>query len=443
MKKLIKISILVMSMISLVGCMEKFSVIELPQSFKDEGKQIEIRIMTRMSGESRRAKIYNQVLREFEQRYPNVKIIDESVESEKEYNNKIKMSIATGEVPHIFNIQGVEHLGEYIENGLIMDIEPVLKRNYTWGMGFIPEVLDYYRVSGQEGIYGVPMEMGLVGIYYNEELFERAGVDEFPDTWEAFNDAIDQFKTVGITPLAVGAKSTYMVTHLHNNIFYKWLGIDSARALGERELSWMDEEVVRTLGFVNDVDEKGALFPDVELMNDEMAMSAFSNGNVAMFIAGPWAIGQFVNLPIAEQIRFAKFPYFQEKPEYKNHDMYAISAYMINGNLAGLEKTYTIELVKELTSQKVAQRFAEEAQFLMPRKDYDADPDIVTELLTQNIELSKTSEQIACDLFDFEPLPFMQDHIRNSIIGMFMGNTPIDAAREIQQGIQKGEGLRE
>ena len=114
---------------------------------------------------------------------------------------------------NIFRIQGVANLGKYIDEGYILNVEPYIKEDATWGGGFTEGALEYYRVPGKDGIYGVPCESGLIGIYYNERIFKEAGLENFPETWNEFKDAISgPKKAVDETKEAVKKATTIDVT---------------------------------------------------------------------------------------------------------------------------------------------------------------------------------------------------------------------------------------
>lgn len=408
---------------------------------KDKDK-VEIRMLTRMAGTTTQVGIYQDIIKEFEEKYSDVKVVDESQGDESAFNNKLKTDLASGTLPNIFRVQGVANLGEYIESNLIMDIDPIIKEDPDWGDGFTDGALKYYQVPGHDGTYAVPMESGLIGVYYNEVLFEEAGIDKFPETWSELLSAIEKIKEIDKTPIALGAKSTYMAGHLHDQIFYKWMGTEAAKELGARDLSWTDEGVVETLNYVKELNDLGAFGKDSAGISDDIVLTDFLQGKAAMIITGPWNIGKFMDeseTEFSESIKVAKFPYFDEKPEFENEDMQVLSPYMINGELEGKEKEYTIELVKMLTSADAAKRFAEEAEFLIPRSDIEIDESKVSSLFMKNIELGSTSSGIAVDVFDFDPLPSMQDRTRNSIVSMFTGATPEEAAKEIQEEIDQAK----
>jgi len=403
-------------------------------------QDIEISLLTRMAGTTVQVDIFKDILEEFEEKYPEVEIKDLSQGDESSFNNILKTNIASGTVPNILRIQGVANLGNYIENEVIMNVEPVFEANPDWSNGFTEGAVKYYQVPGYEGTYGIPMESGLIGVFYNDSILKDAGVESFPETWSELKTAVEKINEIGVTPIALGGKTNYMVGHLHNQIFYKWLGVDAAKDLGAREMKWTDPEVIETLAYVKELYEIDAFSPGVAGLSDDIVTNDFLNGKAAMIITGPWNISRFSDpeeTEYVDQIKLAKFPYFEEKPEYKNHDMQVISPYMLSGKLEGREKELTIELVKMLTSAEAAKRFAEEAQFIVPRSDIDIDESEVSRLFKTELELSGTSEGIAVDVFDYDPLSSMQDRTRNSLVGMFIGNTPEEAAAEIQAEIDE------
>ena len=400
-----------------------------------DGEKVTIRLLTRMAGTTTQVNIYNDIINEFKEKHPDVTIVDDSQSDESAFNNILSTDIASGTMANIFRIQGVANLSEYIDNGMILNLQPYLDEDKEWGGGFTEGSLAYYQVPGQEGTYAVPMESGLIGVYYNEDLFKAAGVDKFPETWTEFTDAITKLKDSGVIPIAMGAQSTYMAGHLHDQIFYKWLGTEAAKLLGTREKKWTDSDVVETLQKEKDLIDLGAFDASAAGITDDIAMTQFQQGEAAMVITGPWNIGTFTDkekTPVADSIKVAKFPYFEEKEEFKNEDMQTLSPYMVSGKLQGKELDLTIELLKMLTNKDAAKRYAEEAAFLIPRTDIDLDESKCSPLFVENVKLGGTSTGIGVDIFDFDPLTSMQDRTRNSIVSMFTGATAEAAAQEIQ-----------
>jgi raffinose/stachyose/melibiose transport system substrate-binding protein len=428
----------VLSLSMLTACGSKTDSVS-----KESGdEKVTIRLLTRMAGTSTQVGIYNDIINEFKSKHPEVTIIDDSQGDESAFNNILTTDIASGTMANIFRIQGVANLSDYIDNGLLLNLQPYLDADKEWSGGFTEGSLSYYQVPGHEGTYAIPMESGLIGVYYNEMLFKKAGIEKFPETWEQLLDAIAKLKENGIIPIAMGAQSTYMAGHLHDQIFYKWMGTEAAKLLGNREMKWTDEGVVKTLQFEKDLIDAGAFDPSAAGITDNIALTQFQQGEAAMVITGPWNISTFTDksaTPVSDNIKVAKFPFFEEKPEFKNQDMQILSPYMVSGKLEGKELDLTIELLKMLTGKEAAKRFAEEAAFLIPRTDLDLDKSKCTDLFIQNVEIGGTSEGIGVDVFDFDPLTSMQDRTRNSIVSLFTGASAQDAAAVIQAEIDNAK----
>ena len=45
-------------------------------------------------------------------------------------------------------------------------------------------------------------------MFWNEQLFRKAGIEAFPQTWEEFWDCCDKLQNSGITPLALHTEGT-------------------------------------------------------------------------------------------------------------------------------------------------------------------------------------------------------------------------------------------
>lgn len=426
--------------VGMIGCANQNAPdAEKPASEKDN---ITIRLVTRFNDSTTQGKIFTDTLKQFEEEHPGVKIVDDSQTDESAFNNIMSTDIASGNLANIFRIQGVANLEEYINNGMLLDLTPYLEADREWADGFVEGALNYYTLPGKEGVYAAPCEGGIVTFYYNEELFRKAGIEQFPETWKELLAAVEKLRAIDVIPIALGAQSTYMMGHIHNQIFYKWLGTEGAKKLGGRAYKWTDEEVVQTVQYVKDLVDAGAFDPNAAGLTEDMAFTQFMQGDAAMIISGCWNNSKFSDpeqSPYADSVKIAKFPYFEEKPEFRNEDMQVISPYMVSGKLEGRELELTIELLKELTSKELAQKYADEAGYYLPRTDIEMDPERCGRLFTETLELSSTSTGIACDVFDFDPITSMQDRTRNSLVSLLTGASVEEVVNEIQAEIDNNQ----
>ena len=58
------------------------------------------------------------------------------------------------------------------------------------------------------------MNLEMLGVYYNQELFEKAGITEVPKTFSQMKEVCEKLQASGITPFAATYKETWTLNHL-------------------------------------------------------------------------------------------------------------------------------------------------------------------------------------------------------------------------------------
>jgi len=115
-----------------------------------------IRIMTRWTGADANAPVLQELIQEFNSKEANIEIIDESIADAEAYDSKISAGVASGNVPHIFQVWSPY---EYAKNGVLLDLKPYLDEDKEWSEGFIGGIIDAVgKFKDLPGRYVVPME---------------------------------------------------------------------------------------------------------------------------------------------------------------------------------------------------------------------------------------------------------------------------------------------
>jgi raffinose/stachyose/melibiose transport system substrate-binding protein len=135
---------------------------------------------------------------EFEDAHPNVTIKVTVMENDT-FKPKLTTEVQGGNVPDLFQSWGGGGMAEQVEAGLLKDISTDVA---DWAETINPGALGMYQIDGVQ--YGIPFDLGMVGIWYNKGLFEKAGITAPPATWAELLAAVDKLKAAGITPMSVG-----------------------------------------------------------------------------------------------------------------------------------------------------------------------------------------------------------------------------------------------
>jgi multiple sugar transport system substrate-binding protein len=156
-------------------------------------------------------KLDTLVYEPFKTQHPTVTVKHDSVTS-GDFYNKVPVLFAGGTAPDLLWIQTFAHY-TYIDQGLVLALDPLVARDKAFDLqDFWPKGLSSLQKDGK--LYGLPYNMQVVVVYYNKDLFQKAGV-EFPKpgwTWNDFADTAKRLtsaqgdnKIFGALPLGAGS----------------------------------------------------------------------------------------------------------------------------------------------------------------------------------------------------------------------------------------------
>lgn len=169
--------------------------------------------------------------------------------------------------------------GEYLMD--ISDMAKAVDYDATANEGLMNAV----REAGGGTLKSIPYQPYVFAVFYNKDLFEQAGIQSEPATWEEFLAVCQQLKDAGITPLA-------------NDDAYATcpIGYHLARLGGEEKVvdivtngKWDDPIVLQMAKDYEELASKGYFSPNIGSnvwpagQNSELAL-----GEVAMYLNGSW-----------------------------------------------------------------------------------------------------------------------------------------------------------
>jgi raffinose/stachyose/melibiose transport system substrate-binding protein len=405
-----------------------------------QGK-VTIRIMTRMAGADPLSKFVEQVKADFIALHPNVTIQDDSMIDEQSYNNKLKIDIATGNVPSVFYFPAIAGLTEWAKAGVLMDLTPVIAGDKAWSDGFITGSTDIWNLSkyGVNGRFAVPYQMAPEVIWYNPELFAKAGVTKVPETIDELFVAIDKLKAAKIVPWGLGGKDTWRAGHIFNNIVYRTGGVDFVRDIGARKAKWTDPQSIEALTLLKDFAKRGAFDKGFIGMSYDDEKAGFFAGKYAMTCNGTWFLSDIRASSMASKVKFFTFPYVAKKPQFKGDSIIFPGGLMLSGKMSGAEKEMAIEFLKMFTGKKEATSMLVDHGNMSARRDMDISKSGLDPLTKDVVAYMGTVTNPGGDYSDYDLDIALLEKSRVAIQGMLLRDTPATAAKTFQNEIDKFE----
>jgi raffinose/stachyose/melibiose transport system substrate-binding protein len=199
----------------------------------------------------------------------------------------LQTQLRSGEGPDVFNWgSGPDFGGKLAEAGLLYDLSDAY-RKHGW------EVYDFAkeRVTVDGKVYGIPGEMETLGVFYNKEIFDKAGVAA-PQSVDELMNAAEQLQQAGYIPMAVGDKEAWEGGHYLSMSLSSIVGSDGMEALISGKKPWDSPEVVEALRIWKDMQEAGYLTRSPTAVDYDTSVAQFLSGEAAMLPTGSWLVGE-------------------------------------------------------------------------------------------------------------------------------------------------------
>jgi len=293
--------------------------------------------------------------------------------------------------------------------GLLTDFNGYLDKttpyndNKPWRSTFSDSIMNAMLVPTTDKIAGIPTFSNAVRLFYNKELFKKAGITDLPQTWEQFNEAQAKLKAQGITPMAIGTnkqggdRPNWMIRYFSDQTVEKLipqLDLDKNGSVTSNEIVFGVDSGLIDFTKQPFID----LFP---IMKDwtqywpkgfnglavEDADDMFMRGDAAMTLNLPGFSKQLKGLVDYGVMRV---PYLTKKTQSDAEEKYYEVAagnpdgvYAISKKIAPEKVEPAVDFLMYLTSPKVQQVFGEQLYKVPILKDAKF-PDNIKEFLVVN-----------------------------------------------------------
>ena len=293
------------------------------------------------------------------------------METEEEYRQNLKRQNVTDTLPAVITDLRMLPAFYYmmIQDGRIEELSDYIYTDEEWKSMIEPSVLE--SCSEEDGsIYLGPISTAAFscsGMFWNEELFARAGIESFPETWEEFWKCCEQLESCGITPLAL---------HTEGTAWAPMLIATAEAASSEEGAEFMEEfypetyqnesglRIARTLQRLFSYTTEDALYADFDVSYEN-----FFSGRAAMIPNGYWMMDQIPE-EWQDKVRFSAFPENKMISSPETFGWAIVSGYSeeVKEGAAALLKLRT-----RLNMEQREELFAKDSEEMIPaERDYIA-----------------------------------------------------------------------
>jgi alpha-1,4-digalacturonate transport system substrate-binding protein len=237
--------------------------------------------------------VLRELLDRFEEANPGITIVVDTVAYSSGILEQLPLQVEAGEGPDMARITDYNAF-----KGHYLDLRPLLPDAAYWDENFPAAVLQALRSEGDtSSIHGFPNQFTVTGPYINRTLFEQAGIEVPSDT----NDAVTWAEWTEVTRQVAEATDTQYAIAMDRSghrfagpafssgaTFFNEDGTITIDTPGFREMAqllvdWHAEGITPAEVWIGSGGSYAA------------AADFFINGQLVMYMAGSWQIGNFTN----------------------------------------------------------------------------------------------------------------------------------------------------
>ena len=224
-------------------------------------------------------------------------------------DQQVQLRAGQGALPLQFGAQNPDFMKQLAENGQIVDLEKALT-----DLGKIDQVQPAAISTVKAlfgGLYELPYEYNIEGIWYNKQLFADNGI-AVPGTWDELVAAAATLQAAGIQPFSASGEQGWPITRLIGGYLFRDLGPDALQKVADGQAKLTDPDYVAAAQQVADLGAEGYFGQGVGSIDYDTSFSTFLSGDAAMFYMGSWALTNFAdetqNEIGSQNIGFMPFP---------------------------------------------------------------------------------------------------------------------------------------
>lgn len=228
------------------------------------------------------------------------------------FKEKIRTAVGSGQAPTLLYSWAGGTLKDYVSSNKVVDLTGKLT---SLEPRIVKSVLDTGKVGGK--LYAVPNNNAQpVVLFYNKDVFAKAGITAAPQTFTELLDTVGKLKAAGVqTPIALAGQSVWPELMWLEYLTDRIGGPDAFTAVIDGKAgAWQSAAFVDALTKIQQLVSAGA-FGDKygSVVADAGADAALLHtGKAGMLLQGAWTYGTFItdapDFVKSGKLGFANFP---------------------------------------------------------------------------------------------------------------------------------------
>jgi len=234
------------------------------------------------------AAVNAQLISEFEREYPDIRVRTINDPSQRAMD-KLQAKFGAGQPPDVMSIHGA-YFVPLAAKGALLDLGPLIESDPDFDLADIyAGLLDLCRYQGR--LYSVPRYASVYVLFYNQDLFDAAGV-AYPRADWTWDDYLAAAKRLTVHSDDPNRRQYGCIIDFWGSRLYPWIWQNGGDILNEQRTRCLldSPETMGALQFLVDLRDRHRVAASSESTDRNMALDAFKTGRIGMYMTGAWDI---------------------------------------------------------------------------------------------------------------------------------------------------------
>ena len=219
------------------------------------------------------------------------------------YVQKVRAAAQTDGLPDVFGVLGeMRDFASFVNAGHILSLTDAMDADASaWRSTFFPIALAMNAfASGNPygaapGVYGVPIDVMNIQLFYNKRLLTELGVDpnQPPATWADWLAIGKRAKAQGLIGLMSGWAELWLVDCFATNYAVHLMGMKKVEAPFRGEVPYTDQGWIKVLQLFEQLRDSQLLAEGIVTMINKRAEQLFANEQAVFAFNGTWGVNVY------------------------------------------------------------------------------------------------------------------------------------------------------
>ena len=250
----------------------------------------------------------------FEEAYPGSKVnITLLPANNDQFSAKLQAAFTSGQVPDVMLIYSGGYTTPYIPS--LLELNKYIDASsgmYDSISNWDLSCADLDCQDGSGKIYGVPIDFGSYGLFYNKSMLADAGVTP-PKTFDELLAACDKLKASGVIPIAYGDRDGYSTDNWVTWAYASYFDTGDVAKVNDGSLKYTDPKLVQPLTQLTELKKHNCVNSDASTRENASANTYFTSKKAAMVQMYPFVIADFEKA-LGKDLGVTRLPTFSDGP---------------------------------------------------------------------------------------------------------------------------------